>query len=96
MYTAGGGGGGVRIILKRAKLLKTPPPPHHTKCFDNPLLDQRKKKLQGSSPSPHSPPSLDKESKIWAVFMVKQKQSIGNQRFTEFCISGVKKVVIFL
>ena len=94
MYTAGGGV--LWIIFKWAKVLKPPPPPHHTKCFDNPLLDQRKKKLQGSSPSPHSPPSLDKESKIWAVFMVKQKQSIGNQRFTEFCISGVKKVVIFL
>ena len=96
MYTAGGGGG-VSQPFQRAKPFKAPPPPpHHTKCFDNPLLDQRKKKLQGSSPSPHSPPSLDKESKIWAVFMVKQKQSIGNQRFTEFCISGVKKVVIFL
>ena len=82
MYTAGGGGGCVEDTFKRGKTFKDPP--HITEFFDNPPLDQREKKLQGSSPSTHSPPSLDKESKIWAIFMVKQKQSIGNQRFQSF------------
>ena len=95
MYTAGGkgeGGGGRGYFLKGQNFLISPA--YHTAIFDNRRSWPKEKLIT-------LPPSLDKESKIWAIWLIgaeidvwnRKLKTKGSQRFTDFCISGVKKVV---
>ena len=93
MYTAGGkGGGGRGYFLKGQNFLISPA--YYTEIFDNPRSWPKEKLTT-------LPPILDEESKIWAILLNgaeinvwnRKLKTKGSQRFTDFCISGVKKVV---